>query len=378
MRKIAFFLALTATLTHSAAFSQTSEAKQDMPSIVSPTQFGAMTSHSNIADALLAAYGSSAVPIVNIPFSAAGYTLNDVLETPNALLDNKNHLLNWNLGVTLLNGNRFSGSGVGAPEIGTGAFNSTYTNPWNVTTNVKMEFDPASLPEAGAGVTNQGLSIECRPNRPNIEDGIKTHHWIACVYRGADTGTGGAPGTAINTEVDNDVLNLATNSGTAYEIDVNVNGNVVDGGIQRGIFVTGGGVAGNVWNGVALDIQHGTYNGNGALNWSTGVSVRNATRAFSAYAESDGAGFLYEGFNKASHEVFHVDSNGYVQAKSIVSDGNTITNGKICFDKSCTRYIYEKKEKIIIGNKNNGDVASIDDNGNIIIKGRIIQNRTPK
>lgn len=376
MKRNAFFVALAAIIGHNTAFSQASEMKQNTSSLVSPTQFGAVAGHSNITVPLLAAYATSAVPVVNIPFSVAGYTLNDAPGTPNALLDSKGHLLNWNLGVTFLNGNQFSGAGIGAPDIGAGAFNSTYTNPWNVTTNVKMEFDPASLPEAGIGVTNQALSIECRPNRPNIADGIKAHHWIACVYRGADTGVGGAPGTSINTEVDNDVLNLATNSGTVYEVDVNVNGNVADGGIQRGIFVTGGGVAGNVWNGVALDIQHGTYSGSGALNWSTGVSVRNATRAFSAYAESDGEGFLYEGFDKASHEVFHVDSNGYVQAKGIASDGNTITNGKTCFNKSCIRYIYEKNGKIVIGNKKNGDVASIDDNGNLTIKGHIMQNST--
>lgn len=211
-----------------------------------------------------------------------------------------------------LNGNMFTGAAIGTPETGSGLFNSPYTNPWNVTTNDRWHYDPAGYGPQKNRVTFEGQSITCGPNHPVSGDSVVNKHWIACVYRGADTGTGGAPGTEINTEVDNDVLNLDTNSGTAYELDVNVNGSVADGGIQRGIFITGGGNAGNNWNGVALDIQHGTYSGTGALNWSAGVSVRNSLRAFLAQAESDGQGSLYSGADKNGTNVFNVDTNGYV------------------------------------------------------------------
>jgi len=220
------------------------------------------------------------------------------------------------IGEFQLNGNIFSGSGVGSPQRGRGAFNSTYTNPWNVTTDRKLVFDPAALPQA-ENVTNQAISIECRPNRPNLANADPKRNWIACIYRGADTGLGGGNGTSISTEIANDVLNLNTNSGIAYEIDVNVNGDVVDGGISRGIFITGGGIAGRRFDSVALDIMHGTYDHKGILPWGTGVSVRSSTDAFQAHARTDGVGHLYQGYDKHDKTVYEVDTNGYVTASGL-------------------------------------------------------------
>lgn len=61
-----------------------------------------------------------------------------------------------------------------------------------------------------------------------------------------------------------------------------------------------------------------------------------------------------------------------IQSGSISVPSST----KLCLDKSCNRYIveYSSSSKITIGNSSNGDVMSIDDNGNIITKGTITQN----
>ncbi|GBQ10354.1 hypothetical protein AD928_09050 [Acetobacter cerevisiae] len=346
--------------------------------IANPLDFGAAPGAADSATSLLAAYSSSGVPIINIPFSQSGYNVGTLTGSSN-LINSSGQLLNWNLGISFLNGSRFSGTGIGAPETGGGAFNSTYTNPWNVTTNLKMEFDPAALPQKNK-VTNQALSIECRPNRPNGNDQTPTRHWIACVYRGADTGSGGASGTQINTEVDNDVLNLDTNSGTAYEIDVNVNGAVADGGISRGIFVTGGGIAGNAFNSVALDIQHGTYSGTGSLNWGAGVSVRNSLKAFMAFAESDNQGSLYQGYNSSGTQVFNVDTNGYVTTPGIISSGTTLasTAGKIAFSATAENaddYVAIKASPSDSGfffrafDTNGDTLSSVDKNGYAVMKG---------
>ena len=290
----------------------------DIPNV---QDFGVLPGSSDSASAILAAVGSSPMPIVNFPYTAAGYTLGTIGGSSSPLLDSNGRLLNWNLGIYFLNGNQFSGAGVGTPETGAGAFHSTYTNPWNITTGLKMTFDPAALPQKN-NVTNQGLSIECSPNRPNSSDQTPTRHWIACIYRGADTGSGGASGTSISTEVDNDVLNVATNSGVGYELDVNFNGQVADGGISRGIFLTGGGATGNNTSSVALDIQHGAYDGSW-LPWSTGISVRSAVNDVQLYKSSAGeAGFFLQAFDQAGNELYHIDKNGYVKAAGLTANGN--------------------------------------------------------
>ena len=294
----------------------------DIPNIL---DYGAVPGASDSAPSILSSVSTSAFPIVNFPYSGSGYTVGTISNPNGTLLDANGRMLNWNRGIFFFNENIFSGAGLGTPETGAGSLVSTYTNPWNVTTGMKMTFDPAAVPQKDH-VTNQAVSIECRPNRPNASNQTLTRNWIACVYRGADTGTGGAPGTSINTEVDNDVLNLNTNSGVAYEIDVNVNGNVLDGGISRGILLTGGGGDGLKWRSVAIDIQHGTYSGNSALNWNTGVSVRNSYDSFEAYAESDGLGALYSGYDKNGKKVFHIDTSGNAGMNIVTAQGGFVTH----------------------------------------------------
>lgn len=363
------------------------------------------------------------------PYSSQGYVLNtgSFPLTQPAIYD--------------LRGNHFSGQAIGTPETGNGLFNASFTNPWNITTASRRHYDPASYGPQKNNVTFQGEAVTCSPNHPIAGDQPAGRHWIACIYRGADTGSGGAQGTNISTEVDNDVLNLDSNSGVGYELDINVNGSIQDGGIQRGIFITGGGNAGNQWNGVGLDIQHGTYSGSGELNWSTGISVRNAHNAIDAYAEKDGAGFLYRGMNSQENDVYHVDTNGFISAAGLalyhsavvttegipaytaqatqaddfvaqkktasdsgffwrsfdengqqtsmidkngfatfaglVSRNNITVQGKVCLDAICQHYIYAHGHTIHIGNAAQGDVASLDEQGNMTLKGRLVQNGTP-
>lgn len=271
------------------------------------------------SQAFLHAYESATIPIVNVPYRGTGYRIDIIASQRSTLLDKKGRLRNENQGITFLNGNAFTGAGLGDPSHGDGTFVSTYTNPWNVTTNLKMEFDPAAIPESGDHVTNQGLSIECLPNHPNSKDGSPTHHWVACVYRGASTGTGGYPESSINTEVGNDVLNLETNSGTADEIDVNVNGRVSDGRISRGLFITGGGVRGLPFRSVALDIQHGAYSG-AAIPWSTGLSIRNAFNSIELYKESTtSSGAFLSTFDEHGHINARLDKNGIATLSGMIN-----------------------------------------------------------
>ncbi len=299
----------------------------DIPNV---QDFGAVPGATDSARAILSAVGSSPMPIVNFPRVTGGYTLGTISGSGSPLVDSNGRMLNWNLGIYFLNENQFSGAGLGTPETGAGSFRSTYTNPWNVTTGLKMTFDPAALPQKN-NVTNQGLSIECRPNRPNSSDQTVTRHWIACVYRGADTGSGGAAGTSISTEVDNDVLNVSTNSGVGYELDVNFNGHVADGGITRGIFLTGGGATGYNTASVALDIQHGAYDGSW-LPWTTGISVRNATNHIQMYKSSAAeAGFFLQAFDQNGGVLSSLDKNGYFSASGVtISDHSSPTATATC------------------------------------------------
>ncbi|CAI9120454.1 hypothetical protein [Brytella acorum] len=280
--------------------------------------------------AVLAAFATSPVPEVNFPYTARGYFL-------------ATGMPNNTLGIYRLNGNAFSGAGVGTPETGASRFNATYTNPYNVTTNLKYEFDPAALPEKN-NVTNQGISVECRPNRPNPGNPNPNRNWVACMYRGMDTGTGGAPGTSINSEVDNDVLNLSSNSGTDYEIDVNFNGRVLDGGVSRALFLTGGGGAGNNTTSVALDIMHSAYDGSW-LPWTTGISIREATDEIELYrTQAIEAGYFLRAFDQNGAELSHLDKMGnlsvqglQLMASSTPTVGTGCKKGTISFDDS---YLY--------------------------------------
>lgn len=303
--------------------------------------FGAAADGATADDAsVIQSFATAPVPDVNFPYTAPGYYL-------------AKGLANDTLGIYRLNGNLFSGPGVGKPESGGGLFNATYTNPWNVTTNLKMEFDPAALPQKG-NVTNQAISLECRPNRPNSGNPNPNRNWVACIYRGMDTGSGGGAGTSINSEIDNDVLNLTSNSGTDYEIDVNFNGKVLDGGWSRGIFLTGGGGTGNNTNSVALDIMHDAYDGSW-LPWTTGISMREATNMIQLYrTQAIEAGYFLQTFDQTGTETSHLDKNGYAAVQGIqllVSStpiaGTGCTKGSLTWDDNalyvCTSALTYKK-----------------------------------
>ncbi|MFT8483331.1 MAG: hypothetical protein ABF689_10045 [Gluconobacter cerinus] len=288
--------------------------------------FGAQADGKTPADtAIVTAFATSPTPLVNFPYSTAGYYLTTGLP-------------NNTLGIYQLNGNLFSGPGVGTPETGSGLFNATYTNPWNVTTHLKWEFDPAALPQKDH-VTTQAVSLECRPNRPNPLNPNPNRNWVACIYRGMDSGTGGGSGTSISSEIDNDVLNLSSNSATDYEIDVNFNGKVLDGGWSRGIFLTGGGATGNNTSSVALDIMHVAYD-HSWLPWTTGISIQQATNMIQLYrTQPVEAGYFLQTFDQNRAETSHLDKNGYAAfqgirllASSTPTAGTGCTRGNLTWD----------------------------------------------
>jgi hypothetical protein len=308
MRKL-LFLALV------SAFAKTADAQQSRPTkrateVINPIDLGAMNdgqtdSGPAILKAIAAAEANGA-PVI-FPRSTRGYYLDGVFPE-------------LQLGEFHFRGNLFRGRGVGSPTTGGGTFNNQYTNPFNVTTDLKYIFDPAALPQK-LPVTNIAMSIECAPNRPNQLNPNPNRNWVACVYRGADTGKGGAPGTQILTGVGNDVLNLDENSGTVYEIDMNVNGIVKDGGISRGIFLTGGGNPGRPFNSVALDIQHGAYDGS-RLPWSTGISIRSSVFMLQMFKDSaDEPGYFMQAFDQAGKPEFTLDKKGNMTAASVQSLG---------------------------------------------------------
>lgn len=252
---------------------------------------------------------------IDFPYNSSGYTITGTFS-------------NNSLGYFNFANNVLSGSGIGSPQTGEGTLNSLYTNPWLIVTGIKREHDPAShiVPNSGSALI--GEAIECLPNHPVTGDASSTSRMIACVYRGADTGTGGASGTAYTTEVDNDVLNLNTNSGSAYEIDVNFNGKVVDGGWSRGIFLTGGGATGNNTNSVAIDINHEAYDGT-VLPWTTGISIRHAANMLEMYeSTASEAGFFIQTFDNNNVETSHIDKNGYSKAAGYATTG-TVSAGTV-------------------------------------------------
>ncbi|GCE89427.1 hypothetical protein MSKU15_1028 [Komagataeibacter diospyri] len=263
---------------------------------------------------------------VDFPYSSTGYVVNTGI-FPNTTRGRFN-----------FNGNVFSGTALGTPGTGAGTFNSLYTNPWLIVTGTKEEIDPAALSLPSSGSALIGRALECLPNRPNTSDTVKTGRMVACLYIGADTGTGGASGTSYSMELLNSVLNLSSSSGAAQEIDVNFNGKVLDGGVSRGLFITGGGAAGNTTSSVAIDIQHSDYSG-GLLPWSTGISIRNSTVGLQTYARSDGTGFLYQGYSASGTLVSQIDNNGYGTFANIT--GTTLAgtgNAYACINSSGQLY----------------------------------------
>lgn len=241
-------------------------------------------------------------------------------------------------GAQFFNGNRFQGSAAGDPSTGNGKLTSPQTQPFVQTTHYAFNMDPSRIWQA-PGVTNSGFSVNCSPSTPNpnpadiyswtytANDGTHTvtgpQNYVLCVYKGMDTSfTGDAlvyldpngnpqivSKTNMGTELENEVLNVDNASGIGHELDVNNNvapklfvrpdngnpwecdipgtattaqeclGYQPDGREVKGITVYGGGSApvSNItsFNGVAFDVDHGTYSG-GRLDWHTGLRIRHA------------------------------------------------------------------------------------------------------
>ena len=63
--------------------------------------------------------------------------------------------------------------------------------------------------------------------------------------------------------------------------------------------------------------------------------------------------------------------------KTVSITGNLLDPNKVCLDASSYRYIYERNNKVYIGNTTNVAVFSIDYSDNVIDKGSITANSTP-
>lgn len=309
-----------------------------------------------------AAKAADGYAVWSLPYSRGGYRADaDPSCTDSAYCYtgaiNPGTLRNEIPGIYFLNNNVIAGTMGGAPETGHGTFNATYTNPYNVTTNLRMQFDPAAIPSRGPNVTYQGLSLECLPQRPNAADSAASlsarKRGAICAYMAMDTGTGGAAGTAYGSEVMNMVLNQDTNSGNALEINHNFNGITSDGGYARTLFITGGGNYTN-HRSSAIEINHGCYGpcaDGGDGRYGTGIGVRGSINDYWGQRESGTAtGNFFTGFDEKMVPLFnvdktgaitgvsiaiqntgrapvaHIDSNGYVVGQGIESKGNILAD----------------------------------------------------
>ncbi|MBM3099133.1 hypothetical protein JRX38_14170 [Gluconobacter cerinus] len=422
---------------------------------ISITDYGASA---NVSGAINAAAITQAITAaqsktlwLDFPYNSSGYTITGTFTAKE-------------LGYFNFGNNVLSGTGIGTPSSGAGTLNSLYTNPYLIVTGIKEEMDPAGQAVPGTGSANIGHAWECLPNASQAGDASTTKRMVSCTYIGVDTGSGGASGTDKTIEALNIVENLNTNHSPAMEIDLNYNGTVADGGWSDGLFITGGGAAGNTTNASAIDIQHSAYDGTW-LPWTTGISIRDATNQLLQYKMTDSeAGFFQEAFNAEGNAIWKVDKNGYGTAAgyttsgavtagsmnasggitsgngfvsspsvkvaytgqaqnaddfvatrnsstdtgyffrafsesaltlasidkngyyvgagytstgTITSTGNIIAKAKVCLDATCARYVYESGSKVYFGNTTNGNVASIDDSGNMILKGSLTQSGTP-
>ncbi|GBQ07869.1 glycosyl hydrolase family 28-related protein [Saccharibacter floricola] len=116
------------------------------------------------------------------------------------------------------------------------------------------------------------------------------------------------------------------------------------------------------------------YDTNGAERWETGSDATPETGSntgsdYYISRRSDTGTSLDEPLSISRH-------NGVVTMPDGVNTSSaTVT--KLCLDPSCNRYVYEAQNKIYIGTAKGGNVASIDDNGNMTLKGQLIGNGTP-
>ena len=312
-----------------------------------------------------------------LPYNASGYVANADASCTDPVycytgVTNPGTLRNENPGAYFLNNNTITGTMGGQPENGLGTFNSTFTNPHNVTTNLRIVADPAAIPSRGAGVTYQAVSIETLPQHPVAGDASATTRGILTMYLGGDTGTGGGPETHYGSEILNVVQNVNTNSGTAAEINQNFNGQVLDGGFQRSLFITGGGNYTN-HNSSAIEINHGCYTtcadsgdgyyGNGLV---TRGSVNHIVMQRGASGES---GYFLQGYSETNALLFSVDKNAALVSRSWsvhnpsdVQVAYTDTNGfTVAQGVESTGNIKSRSLEVVNGS--NVDTFTVDTNG---------------
>jgi hypothetical protein len=296
---------------------------------VDPLDYGAVgngTTDSGAAFAAGIAAAQARGATMAFPKTAAGYRANF---TPPGFSIVSNGTITSLPGLMLgkyeFGGNRFTGTGVGSPTTGAGTFNNQYTNPFNVTSDVKWTFDPAALPQE-VPVSVEGFSLECAPNRPNPLNSNPNRNWIACFYAAADTGKGGAPGTSIATGIANWVLNVDENSGTGLEFDIDSNGTgTKDGGLVRGLLIAGGGNDNNnTSNYIGLDILRSSYTG-AYQPWGAGVSIHSSTVSLQLWkdiANEYGYAIQLLDSSNGNAQTFSVDKNGFVGAAGLYAQNN--------------------------------------------------------
>jgi hypothetical protein len=304
---------------------------QHLLTIANPLDFGASPAGTSLdavtGPALVRATKSTPRYVIwSLPYHGSGYVANADPTCTDPVYCytgdiNPGTLRNENPGIYFLNNNTITGTMGGSPETGRGTFTSTYTNPYNVTTNLRMQFDPAAIPSRGPNVTYQALSLECLPQRPNPADSAANlaarKRGAICAYMAMDTGGGGEPGSAYGSEIVNFVLNQGTNSGNAIEINHNFNGDLADGQYSRTLFITGGGNFENR-NTSAIEINHGKYDG-GYAPYGTGVGVRGAINQYWGQRwNSTEIGNYFTGFDEAMQPVFNVDKQANVLAHSLL------------------------------------------------------------
>lgn len=387
--------------------------------------------------AVAGALASSNLSIIAFPHTSSGYLLNTGTFAGG---DYPNYNYNWqsdtgvypSAGEIDYGNNYIHGTAAGSPDSCTGTINSPYTQPCLAITGQRIILDPASVWQ-GANTTNIGRDIECLPNHAspnsaNLSNGYR-RNWTACLYIGADTGTDGQSnssgngfGSSISTEVANWALDINTNSGIGHEFDMNVINNAVDGGITRAYFTLASasfkGVdsilsgnspwgSGGSWA-EAHEVNATPFttttkpaaqtNGNGETVYTSSTSGSTTTytvyprwtRGFSASGSVDDlvgvlnvageSGNLLRGIDATGANFFTIDKAGNLTTNGFVSVKNAniyVSNGRYCLDASCTRYVYESGSAVKIGNTTNGDVASIDDSGNMTLKGTLTQSGTP-
>ncbi|CAI9119527.1 hypothetical protein LMG32879_000344 [Brytella acorum] len=387
--------------------------------------------------AFASAVAAAAQSSLQVPHSSAGYLLNTGSFSGG---EYPNYSYNWQTDASVYPGvsdidygnSYIHGTAAGSPDNCTGNINSPYTQPCLAVTGRRIIMDPASI-WAGPNTTNVGLDIECLPNHvspnsANLSNGY-ARNWTACMYFGAETGTGGTTntsgsgfGSSISTELVNWALNVNTNSGIGEEFDINVIGNVLDGGITRGQFMLSSaafkgadsvlaghspwGTAGSWAEGYEVNATPFTTttkpatqtSGNGETvytsstsgstttytvypRWTRGYSASGAVDDFVGVTNVAGeSGNLLRGMDATGANYFALDKLGNVTTNGFVYVKNAnfyVSNGRYCLDTACARYIYEAGSRVKIGNTTNGDVFSIDDSGNVIAKGTITPSATP-